>query len=91
MAHTSALRSNVPRHTLGGIDRYVNERIEPGGFLRAVLENDLREAFGRADLINREALFDIVAYIYNECPAVCWGSREKVQAWLNPDPEGGRP
>ncbi len=77
------LRAKVPAHTIGGIDRYVNQRIEPGGFLRAVFENNLSEAFGRADIENRESLFDIVAYIYNDCPSACWGSPERVQKWLD--------
>jgi len=38
------LRSMVPEHTIGSIDRYIDQRIEPGGFLRAVLENNLKEA-----------------------------------------------
>jgi hypothetical protein len=65
------LRERVPAHTIGGIDRYVEKHI-----------NDLREALGRADSTNREALFDIVSYIYNECPFQCWGSPEKVGLWL---------
>ena len=81
MART--LREAVPTHTLGGIDRYINEHIEPGGFLMAVLENNLREAFARADMSNREAMFDIVSYLYNEAPAACWGSPEKVHTWLH--------
>jgi len=72
----------VPEHTIGSIDRYIDQRIEPGGFLRAVLENNLKEAMGRADSINREALFDIVAYLYNCVPTTCWGSPEKVKDWL---------
>jgi hypothetical protein len=76
------LRNKVPAHMIGGIDRYVEHHIEPGGFLRAVLENNLKEALGRADMENRYALFDIVSYIYNECPFQCWGSPEKVGLWL---------
>jgi hypothetical protein len=72
----------VPSHTLSGIERYIHERIEPGGFLRAVLENDLVQALGRADAANREALFDIVEYLYNHAPAKCWGSPERVAAWI---------
>lgn len=53
-----------------------------GGFLRSVLENDLMQAFGRADEDNVVALFHIVNYIYNEMPSRCWGSREAVDAWL---------
>jgi hypothetical protein len=61
---------------------YVEHRIQPGGFLTAVLENDLREACGRADDECRECLFDIVCYIYNELPAACWGDRGAVHRWL---------
>jgi hypothetical protein len=76
------LRDRVPSHTIGGLDRYVEHHIEPGSFLRCVLENDLRGAMGHADSINRFALFDIVAYVYNCCPYDCWGSREAVEKWL---------
>ena len=65
--------------------RYINERIPTGGFLRAVLENDLRTAVALADPINLGALRNIVAYAYEEIPAVAWGSRTAVAAWL-----GGR-
>ncbi len=69
--------------TMDSLDRYVNQRIPTGGFLEAVLSNNLREALGRADDENAAALRDIVAYIYNELPGACWGSPERVDAWLN--------
>lgn len=67
------------------IDEYVRERTYVGGFLAAVLENDLRNAVSRADGLNLSLLPDYVRYLYNHCPAPCWGSPEKVEAWL----EGG--
>lgn len=76
------LRNKVPPLILSSLDRYIEHRVAPGGFTRAVLENDLRDAFGRADLSNRFALYDIVAYIYNVLPSNSWGSREKVAKWL---------
>lgn len=63
--------------------RYVNHKIPTGGFLLAVLKNDLKEACGRADMTNRYRLFEIVSYCYNEIPNDCWGSPEKVEIWLN--------
>ena len=72
----------IPRNLKESLDRYVTDAIEPGGFLRACLENNLVEAFGRADLENRDNLFYVVEYIYNELPSTCWGSEEKVAAWL---------
>lgn len=64
------------------LERYVNFKIKPGGFLTAVLENDLKEAFARADHINRYRMFEIVSYCYNEIPANCWGSKKAVNDWL---------
>ena len=65
-----------------GIDRYVKDHCPPGSFLRAVLENDLKESFGRADEDNIRDMFEIVSYCYNEIPIACWGSPEKVKQWL---------
>ena len=36
---------------IGGLERWIDHHIEPGDFLCAVLENDLKEACGRADLV----------------------------------------
>lgn len=38
---------------------------QPGSFIQAVLDNDLRGAFGRADHINRKALIVIVSAYEN--------------------------
>lgn len=67
---------------LAPLVRYVEHGIEPGSFLTAVLENDLAEACARADMHNRRKLYEWVYYIYNECPGECWGSPEKVEAWI---------
>jgi hypothetical protein len=71
----------LPIHTKIGIDLYVNEGYPVGDFLYAVLTNNLFEATGRADHINRPNLADICLYIYNYTPAVCWGSIDKVENW----------
>lgn len=63
--------------------RYIEDRIEPGNFIMAVLHNDLKEAAGRADMYNRRKLFEYVEYLYNHAPSVCWGSSAKVDAWLS--------
>jgi hypothetical protein len=63
------------------IDRWVSDACPMGGFITAVLENDLAMAMGKADKDARENLFDIIKYLWNECPAPCWGSKEKVKAW----------
>jgi len=69
--------------TKEGIDRFAEHGQRPGGFLYAVLTNNLMESFGRADLENRNNMFEIVSYCYNEIAGDCWGSKEKVQAWID--------
>lgn len=76
--------SKVPVHyMLSGMQRYVEHGIEPGSFLRAVLENDLFRAVGAADATNIENLKEWCMFIYNDIPASIWGSPEKVQAHID--------
>lgn len=67
---------------MDGLQRYIRHGVQPGQFLMAVLSNDLKEACARADLGNMRNLPAYVAYLYNKAPAPCWGSPEKVLAWL---------
>ena len=64
------------------LKRYVEDGCPTGHFLEAVLSNNLTEAIGRADDENLATLPAIVSYCYNKIPADCWGSPEKVDAWL---------
>lgn len=73
----------APVLILDGIWRYATDRVPPGGFVRAVLENNLSEAFGRADDASLAGLFDIMRYVRWEIPNNCHGSPAKVQAWLD--------
>jgi len=66
---------------LPAIRRYIEHGMLPGDFLQAVICNDLTEACGRADDENMKNLGAYVAYFYNEVPRVCWGSKERMQAW----------
>lgn len=75
--------SEVPESVLGGLQRYVEYGVPTGDFLRAVLSNDLKESFARANDVNREAMFDIVRFCYDGLPSLCWGSTEKVEDWIN--------
>ena len=75
--------SLLPEHMQEGMKLYIENGIPPGDFLLAVLENNLMEAFGRADSINRYALFDFCQFLYNKAPPQCYGSPDKVAEWLN--------
>jgi len=72
----------IPDHMCQGLDDYIERHWKPGGFLLAVLSNDLREACALADYINIKALPVFVAYLHSEAPSACWGSPERVEAWL---------
>ena len=72
----------LPEHLRPGTKRYIEERIQPGNFLTAVICNNLKESFARADDICLERMFNIVDFFYNQAPMNCWGSEEKMKAWL---------
>ncbi|MGE0584150.1 MAG: hypothetical protein AB7O39_03345 [Flavobacteriaceae bacterium] len=72
----------LPDHIRGGVKRYIEHGVEPGGFLTAVICNDLKGALGKADDINRTAIFEIVQFFYMDAPAICWGSPEAFSAWI---------
>ena len=63
------------------LDRWGDRGLPPGDFLRAVLENDLMKAMGRADSYNRATIFQITQYVYSKLPSTCWGSPEVVDEW----------
>lgn len=71
----------IPESTLGGLERYIAEGCPTGGFLEAVLENDMLGAYQRADEFNTAAMGEIVKWLYNNAPGDCWGSRKRVAAW----------
>ena len=71
----------LPMGLREGVHLYIEHGVIPGEFLQAVISNDLKESFGKADIYNRERMFDIVSWFYNNAPAECWGSKEKMIAW----------
>lgn len=82
LAFAAAAYPAVREDMIGALERYVTQRISPGGFLTAVLSNDLREAQGRADDYNARTLNAIVGLCYTGLPSECWGSSERVRNWL---------
>lgn len=66
------------------LDRWgTGENPYPGGFVRAVLENDLHMAVARADSDNIQVIPEIMTYVVNKLPSASWGSPERVQQWEN--------
>jgi hypothetical protein len=81
-AHLAAGLHLLPRHMHGGVQRYVLHGVEPGQFLRALLENNLFKAVAMADDDNLDALAAWCHFLENRVPSACHGSREKVRDWL---------
>ena len=73
----------IPANTQRGLRDYVEKGYYPGGFLTAVLCNDLFRAVNSADSQNAAALVDIVAFIYNRVPADAWGNAQKLRDWVD--------
>jgi len=81
----------IPTRMMPGIERYINKGIPAGDFLMAVFENNLTEAMGRADEENFANLPAYAVYLRWEAPNGCWGSKEKINAWVERGGlEGGR-
>jgi hypothetical protein len=72
----------LPAHLKEGMRRYVENGIETGSFLRAVLENDLEQAALRADTLCLLHLKEIALFLHS-LPFEVWGSRLIVQAWID--------
>ncbi len=73
---------HVPLHLWDGVIEYVVARRPVGGFLTAVLENDLREAAARADEASLAGLGHLLVFLNNYVTGRCWGSPATVAAWL---------
>lgn len=72
----------ISPHMAGAIDRYVKERLYPGEFLTGVICNELVRAVGQADEENLKNLPAYVSCFVWEVPSECWGSKQKMEAWL---------
>ena len=79
----------LPDYMVGGVVRYFNNHIQPGGFLTSVFSNNLMEAVANADQTNQRYLAEYVKWLYNYAPGrpSGWGSPEAVAEWLAYVPE----
>jgi len=67
------------------IKNHVEDKLPSGSFFTAIICNDLRGAVGNADCQNIHKIPAYVSYFVNHTPSACWGSREKMEAWLEKD------
>ncbi len=73
----------IPETLRESLLRYAESHVPTGGFLAAVLANDLFGAAGRADDVNGRLLPEICTWIYCNLPANSYGSPEAVAAWTS--------
>ncbi len=71
----------IPDYMHGGLIRFYENGIPPGDFLSAVINNDLKEAFGRADSTNQYYIRSYLKWLYNHAPAGTWGYPDAVKTW----------
>ena len=76
----------IPERMQGCIIRYYENKIPPGHFLTAVINNDLRDAVERADNQNINLLKAYVMWFYNWAPSESWGYEGAANRWLESQP-----
>lgn len=72
--------AGVPQHLHDGLIRYRFDKVRPGGFLRAVLANNMFAAMQYWD--GHGDLRALCAFIGRELPTESWGSEKAVGDWL---------
>ena len=80
--------AQIPELTLETLRLYVEQRIPTGGFLRACLVNDFIVAVCAADNENLRSIVSLAKWMYVNLPSACWGSSDRVDAWLRGEGKG---
>jgi len=74
----------VPTHTQRCLEHYYFYKLEPGGFMTAVLSSaPVDYCATLADGENSKALDEIQRFVQEQLPEESFGSREKVKKWVN--------
>lgn len=73
---------DMPEAIHRGLKRYRDTGCPTGGFLQAVLENNLMKAFAAADPQSTASMKDIVRWCYWNLPADAWGSAKQYKDWV---------
>lgn len=74
--------NKIPARMLDPITRYVMNGTPPGGFLTAVITNNLLDASTRADKANEQLLRAYAQLFWWWTPRECHGSVERMEAWM---------
>jgi hypothetical protein len=76
--------SHLPERMQESLRAYIEHGVLPAraDFLYELLTNDLYGVFKFGDAENLGVLPGWLSWLYNNPPSGCWGSREKVAAWV---------
>lgn len=77
---------NIPLHVRKELLKYLQDHVEPGPFLWAVIHNDLKRTVRHATGEELHCLPDLLQYLQASVSSVAWGSRPIVKWWLENKP-----
>ena len=72
----------LPLRMIDALRAYVLDGAEPGSFLTSVICNDLRGSIFSADGDNRTRIEQWVRLFHNYTPGTCWGSKDRMERWM---------
>lgn len=72
---------DIPEHLFPGLRAYALTGRPVGGFLTALLENNLKRTIFDADATSLAAILPLVRFLHNEMPHRSHGSPAAVDAW----------
>lgn len=71
----------VPHHLHLSLRLWVDEGVQPEGFLLYVISNDLKNTALYQDSPSTDGIVGLVRFLQNNCPAPCWGNLDNVKTW----------
>lgn len=74
--------AQLPEHLQEGIRDYIEVGLPLGGFLQAVVQNDLARAVERADPFTSLQLKEVVKFFLHYAPGTCHGSKQAYEEWI---------
>ena len=75
--------TKLPPHMQETARLYIEKGVPGGSFFTALCENNLINAFNRADNINAEAMKAWADFVYWEMPGKAWGDKDAVKNWIS--------
>lgn len=64
------------------LKNYLEYGYPPGSFLTHLLYGDIYRSYQSADRWSKDYLSNIIGFIVNNLPQECYGSKDKVNAWI---------